>query len=106
MARGHLFVLVVPENFAAFYDYPAAALNEIRRLLTTHLPVRLEAPSKVSLFAYDNGTFIVHNFRDRQAVEATAVRGTGASAKRIAVSLPAHAWRASARMETRCKSRR
>jgi hypothetical protein len=91
--KGHLFVLVVPENFAAFYDYPAAALNEIRRLLTTHLPVRLEAPSKVSLFAYDNGTFIVHNFRD-QAVEATAVRGTGANAKRIAVSLPAHAWRA------------
>jgi hypothetical protein len=91
--KGHLFVLVVPENFAAFYDYPAAALNEIRRLLTTHLPVRLEAPSKVSLFAYDNGTFIVHNFRD-QPVEATAVRGTGAGAKRIAMTLPAHTWRA------------
>ncbi len=91
--KGHLYVLVVPENFAAFYDYPAAALNEIRRVLSLQLPVRLEAPSKVSLFAYDNGTFIVENFRD-DAVDITAVRGTGTSAKRIAIALPAHAWRA------------
>jgi hypothetical protein len=86
-------VLVVPENFSDFYSYPAAALNEIRRVLSVSLPVRIEAPSKVSLFAYDNGTFIVENFRD-QPVEVTAVRGTGANAQRIAVSLPAHAWRA------------
>jgi hypothetical protein len=26
--------------------------------------VKLEAPGKVSLFVYDNHTFIVHNFRD------------------------------------------
>ncbi len=46
--KGHLFVLVVPENFSDFYNYPAAALNEIRRVLSLQLPVRLEAPSKVS----------------------------------------------------------
>jgi hypothetical protein len=38
------------------------------------LPVQLEAPSKVSLFVYDNDTFIVHNFRD-EPVEVTAVLG-------------------------------
>jgi len=92
-AGGHLYVLVVPENFADFYHYPAAALNEIRRVLSVSLPVRLEAPSKVSLFAYDNGTFIVHNFRD-EAVDVTAVRGTGNNARRLAISLPPHAWRA------------
>jgi len=32
--------------------------------VTRALPVKLEAPGKVSLFVYDNGTFIVHNFRD------------------------------------------
>lgn len=74
---GHLFVLTVPENFADFYHYPAAALNEIRRVLTPHLPVRLEAPSKVGLFAYDNGTLIVHNFRD-EPVEVTLVVRDGA----------------------------
>lgn len=74
---GHLYVLTVPENFADFYHYPTAALNEIRRVLTSHLPVRLEAPGKVSLFAYDNDTFVVHNFRD-EATEVTAVyRGGG-----------------------------
>jgi hypothetical protein len=69
--KGHLYVLTVPENFSHFYRYPAAALNEIRRVLTAHLPVRIEAPAKVSLFAYDNGTFVVHNFRD-EAVDVTA----------------------------------
>jgi hypothetical protein len=39
-------------------------LNAIRRVVTTALPVKLEAPGKVSLFVYDNNTFIVHNFRD------------------------------------------
>ncbi len=90
---GHLYVLVVPENFADFYNYPAPALDEIRRVLSAGLPVRLEAPSKVSLFEYDNGTFVVHNFRD-EAVNVTAVRGTGRAAVRIPVSLPPHNWRA------------
>ena len=90
-AKGHLYVLVVPENFSDFYHYPAAALNEIRRVLSASLPVRIEAPSKVSLFAYDNGTFIVENFRD-EPVTATAIRGTGPNAQRIAISLAPHAW--------------
>jgi hypothetical protein len=91
--RGHLYVLVVPENFADFYHYPAAALNEIRRVLTPQLPVRLEGPSKVALFVYDNGTAIVHNFRD-EPVQATLVRGTGAAARREPLLLAPHSWRA------------
>jgi hypothetical protein len=75
-ATGHLYVLTIPENFADLYEYPDAALNEIRRILTPHLPVHLEAPSKVSLFAYDNGTFVVENFRD-ETVRATAVLPAG-----------------------------
>jgi hypothetical protein len=95
-AKGHLFVLTVPENFSDFYNYPAVALNEIRRVLTQHLPVRLEGPSKVSLFVYDNGTAIAHNFRD-EAVQVTLVSGTGNAAKRESVQLPAHSWKAVAR---------
>jgi hypothetical protein len=66
---GQLYVLTIPENFADLYHIPADTLNAIRRFITAHLPVRLEAPGKVSLFVYDNDTFIVHNFRD-EAVEA------------------------------------
>jgi hypothetical protein len=75
---GHLFVLTVPENFADFYQYPAQPLNEIRRVLTPHLPVRIEAAAKVGLFVYDNGTFVVHNFRDEAAsVKAVFPRRPG-----------------------------
>ena len=120
-AKGHLFVLVVPENPSDFYHYPAPVLNEIRRVLTPHLPVRLEATSKASLFLYDNGTFIVHNFRDepqevsvvlsvaggtlvdlnsgeRIATNPRAATGRGATlvaATHVArIAVPAHAWRA------------
>lgn len=67
-ANGQLQVLTIPENFADLYHYPAPVLNAIRATLTAHLPVRLEAPSKVSLFLYDNGTFVIHNFRDEPVV--------------------------------------
>jgi hypothetical protein len=51
---------------------PEPVLNALRALLTPHLPVQLEAPGKVSLFVYDNHTFIVENFRD-EPVHATAL---------------------------------
>ncbi len=73
-ADGHLYVLTVPENFADFYHYPEIALNAIRRILTPHLPVQLEGPSKVSLFVYDNDTFIVENFHD-EPVDVTVAVG-------------------------------
>jgi len=78
-AKGHLYVLTVPENFADFYHYPENALNAIRRTLTPHLPVQLEGPSKVSLFVYDNDTFIVENFRD-EPVDVTVALGLNRTA--------------------------
>lgn len=120
-ANGHLYVLTVPENFADFYVYPEAALNAIRRVLTANLPVQLEAPGKVSLFTYDNGTFVVENFRDEpveakvvlhndargiediasgESVAATERRGfarPGAApvvTKLAGFNLPPHSWRA------------
>jgi hypothetical protein len=75
---GQLQVLTIPENFSDLSNYPEPVLNAIRRIVTAALPVRLEAPGKVSLFVYDNGTFIVHNFRD-EAVNATAVVRSGAA---------------------------
>ena len=65
-------VLVIPENFADLYELPEAVLNAIRATVTSHLPVKLEAPGKVSLFVYDNGTFVTHSFSD-EPVKVTAV---------------------------------
>ncbi len=73
---GQLYVLTVPENFAGFYKFPQPVLDAIRKVVTAHLPVQLEAPSKVSLFLYDNGTFIVENFRD-EPVDVRVVLNAG-----------------------------
>jgi hypothetical protein len=61
-ANGYLFVLVIPENFADLYNLPSEALNRIRQVLTQDLNIRIEGNSQVSLFVYDNNTFIVESF--------------------------------------------
>ncbi len=61
---GKLYILTVPDNFDEFYNLPTGVLSRIAATLAKELYVRLESPSKVSLFAYDNDTFIVHSFRD------------------------------------------
>jgi hypothetical protein len=71
---GQLQVLTIPENFSDLSNYPEPVLNAIRRVVTAPLPVKLEAPGKVSLFVFDNGTFIVHNFRDTPVDAAVALR--------------------------------
>ncbi len=65
--KGKLFVLTIPDNFTDLYAMPEAALNAIRSYVMGDFPVRIEAPAQVSLFAYDNGTFVVESFRDQPA---------------------------------------
>jgi hypothetical protein len=65
--KGRLLVLAIPGNFTDLYEVPEPALNAIRSYLMGDFPVRIEAPAKVSLFAYDNGSFIVESFRDQPA---------------------------------------
>jgi hypothetical protein len=71
-AKGHLYVLVIPDNYSDLYKLPAPVLNSIRATLTSHLPVQLEAPGKVSLLVYDNNTFVVESFLD-EAVKVSVV---------------------------------
>ena len=76
---GQLQVLTIPENFSDLSNYPEPVLNAIRRVVAAALPVKLEAPGKVSLFVYDNGAFIVHNFRDEPVNAGVSLRaGTAA----------------------------
>lgn len=76
--KGKLFVLTIPANFTDLYEMPEPALNAIRSYLMGDFPVRLETPAKVSLFAYDNGSFIVESFRD-EPVNVTVRVEHGAS---------------------------
>ena len=61
-AKDSLFVLTVPENFGDLYNLPPEVLNRIRNVLSQDLKVRIEGPAQVSLFVYDNDTFIVESF--------------------------------------------
>ncbi len=61
-AKGTLYVLTIPDSFADLYNLPPEVLNRIRQILTEDINLRLEGSSQVSLFAYDNNTFIVESF--------------------------------------------
>lgn len=71
--EGTLYVWTLPENLNDLYRLPTDVLDAIRRYLEPGLPVRLEGPAKVSLFTYDNDTFVVESYLDHPV----AVRITG-----------------------------
>ncbi len=67
-SKGHLYVLTIPDNFSDLYNFPAEALNKIRQVLCSQLKVQIEGPSKISLYVYDNNTFIVESFLDTEQI--------------------------------------
>ncbi|NSW95750.1 MAG: hypothetical protein HPY62_13665, partial [Bacteroidales bacterium] len=60
--KASIFVITIPDSFGDLYHLPAGVLNRIREVLTPDMNPRIEAPAKVSLFVYDNNTFIVESF--------------------------------------------
>ncbi|MBO4755118.1 MAG: hypothetical protein J5543_11025 [Bacteroidales bacterium] len=71
-SKGMLFVLTIPDDFGNLYDYPAGALNVIRRAMSKDVGAYIEGPAKVALFPYDNRTLVVENFND-EAVSINVV---------------------------------
>ena len=58
---GHLWTLAVPDAFPQLYDLPAPVLSRIRQALPAG-GAWLEGPSRISLFAYDNDSYIVYPY--------------------------------------------
>ncbi|MCR4569207.1 MAG: hypothetical protein K5661_02265 [Bacteroidales bacterium] len=86
-SKGNIYVLTVPGDVSDLYAYPAPVLNALRAMLGRDLEARLEGPSKVSLFVYDNGKAIVESFRD-EPCQVTVVAGE----RRIPVLLKPHSF--------------
>lgn len=63
-ANSTLYVITIPENFGDIYNLPPQVLKRIKRTVMQDLYVRVDGPNKISLFVYDNNTFIVHSFLD------------------------------------------
>ncbi|MGA8742780.1 MAG: hypothetical protein WB561_16455 [Terracidiphilus sp.] len=66
-SKGILYVLTIPENANDLYSLPQPVLTALRRYVLSRFPVILDAPSKVSLFAYDNKSFVIESFLDAPA---------------------------------------
>lgn len=100
-SKGNLYVLTIPDDFGQLYDYPREALKEIRRVLSKDLDAYLDAPSKVSLFMYDNKTMVVENFND-ELVEISIMMNdkqmqikdllTGEVINAIVPKIPENSW--------------
>ena len=78
-SKGILYVLTIPENMNDLYALPQPVLTAIRRYILSGFPFMLDAPSKVSLFAYDNHSFVVESFLDKPT-ELT-ISGTNKSSR-------------------------
>lgn len=103
-SKGILFVWTIPENFNDLYEMPPQVVSAIKDYVLGDFPVRLDGPSKVSLFAYDNDTFIVESFLDKEAeitvsttggftmlknlVTGEVINGQPAPARRLQQGLP------------------
>ena len=74
-SKGTFYVLNTPQNMGDLYNLPVEVLNHIKRYMLADFPVRLYSEPKVSLFAYDNDTAIVTNFRDEAARVTLAILG-------------------------------
>ncbi|HUV69104.1 MAG TPA: hypothetical protein VMW15_05535 [Terracidiphilus sp.] len=76
-ANGLLYVLDIPDNPFDLYDLPQPVLTSLRHFLLADLPLHFDAPSQVSLFPYDNNTFVAESFRNTPAQITVSLPGTG-----------------------------
>ncbi|HEX4006275.1 MAG TPA: hypothetical protein VHX60_08875, partial [Acidobacteriaceae bacterium] len=82
--KGILFVLTIPDNFNDLYSLPQPVLTTIRGYLLRDFPVQIDAPSQVSLFAYDNHSFVVESYRDSETTITASVLGNGTKLRNLA----------------------
>lgn len=77
-SKGEFYVWIIPDNFIHLYQLPVPVLNCLRQVTAGHLDVQLEGPGEVSLFVYDNNSFIVESFlHDEVTVKTILGKETG-----------------------------
>jgi hypothetical protein len=83
-SKGILYVLTIPENANDLYSLPQAVLAQIRQYLLRGFPVQIDAPGKVSLFAYDNNTFVVESYLDTPTQVTVSTLGPAMKLRNLA----------------------
>jgi hypothetical protein len=74
-SQGILYVWTMPDNFNDLYRLPVSVTRTIKDYVMAGFPVRLDGPSQVALFAYDNNTCIVENYLSSEVDVKVSLRG-------------------------------
>jgi hypothetical protein len=74
-SKGVLYIWTIPENFNDLYRLPPGVTSAIKNYVMTGFPVRVDGPSQVALFAYDNNTFIVESYLHKESDVKISVAG-------------------------------
>jgi hypothetical protein len=61
-SKGILYVWTIPDNFRNLYALPTGVTTAIKDVVMRDFFVRIDGASQVSLFAYDNNTFVVESY--------------------------------------------
>lgn len=88
-SKGLLYVLTIPSNIGDLYSMPPGVMNNVKKYLMADLPLRIEAPSGVSLFTYDNGAYVIQSFRDTPVKVRVVKQQVRAADKAAADTVPA-----------------
>ena len=89
-SKGTLYLWNMPENFGDLYNLPQPMITRVKQFLFADAPVEIDAPDHVALFTYDNGAFVVENYRDDAAPVGIARKG---QTQTKAVTIPPHSFR-------------
>ncbi|MGB7747251.1 MAG: hypothetical protein WBN75_08185 [Verrucomicrobiia bacterium] len=81
--KGILYIWTIPENFNDLYNLPVPVTTAIKNYVMRDFPVRLNGPSQVALFAYDNNTFIVESYLPAETDVTVSVAGEFANLRNL-----------------------
>jgi hypothetical protein len=81
--KGILYIWTIPDNFNDLCNLPAPVTTAIKNYVMRGFPVRLDGPSQVALFAYDNDTFIVESYLPAETDVTVSVAGEFASLRNL-----------------------
>ena len=84
--KGQMLTLAVPDNFPDLYKLPGRALTRIRRDFPAG-GIYLESRAGISLFPYDNDTFIIYPYSTSQAQPASVLIHVAGDAEALELPL-------------------
>jgi hypothetical protein len=82
-SKGVLYVWTIPDNYRNLYALPSAVTSAIKDVVMSDFFVRLDGPSQIALFAYDNGAFVVESFLPNEASVRVTVKGKFAQLRNL-----------------------